>query len=95
MGNNGALIKRVLAVRTNWASMEKGQSLFSFKWCPVSDNINFDMIGKHGQRNLVNHFENHKVLTAKDLLFINMKKACEILREDVFEYLPLTYVIDF
>jgi len=75
--------------------MEKGQSLFSFKWCPVSDNINFDMIGKHGQRNLVNHFENHKVLTAKDLLFINMKKACEILREDVFEYLPLTYVIDF
>lgn len=34
-------------------------------------------------------------MTAKDLLFINMRKACEALHQDVFDYLPLTYVIDF
>jgi hypothetical protein len=65
--------------RQSWAVLNPGQSLYSFKWAPTSDQINYDMVGKHGQKNLVNHFDNHKVLTAKDLLFINMRKACEAL----------------
>ena len=94
-GNNGALIKRVMETRPHWKELDKGLSLFQFRWAPVSDGINYDLISKHGQRCIVNHFENHKVLSEKDALYINMRKACEALHLDVFKFLPLTFVINY
>ena len=52
-------------------------SLFNFKWKPCSNGINFDFIGKHGLKQLVNHVRGHQELTTKDRLFFNMKDFFE------------------
>lgn len=50
--------------RQSWQKIPAiGTSLFDFKWTPYSSHIKFDFLGKHGERNLVNHFENHMCLT--------------------------------
>jgi hypothetical protein len=48
-------------------------SLYNFKWKPTSCGIKFDMISKHGLKQLVNHVKGHGCLTTKDNLFVNMK----------------------
>lgn len=93
-GNNHPLVKRVLDTRASWHQIKASHTLYHLKWAPVSGQIRFDFMGKHGQKNLVNHFENHAVLTTKDQLFQNMTKHCELLHEDVHEFMPVTFVVD-
>lgn len=63
-GNNHPIITRVMESRQSWQKIPAiGTSLFDFKWTPYSSHIKFDFLGKHGERNLVNHFENHMCLT--------------------------------
>jgi len=38
---------------------------------------------------------NHGELSCKDNLVVNMKKACDKLKEDVLAYLPMTFIVDF
>ena len=55
-GNNSAMVERVLKSRDYWVELEeKHLTLYSFKWSPTSKYINFDQLGAHGQRKLVNH----------------------------------------
>ena len=42
----------------------------------------------------MNHFEHHPCLTQKDLLFQSMFKHCENQYRDVFDAIPITFVID-
>jgi hypothetical protein len=59
-GNNDLVIRRVMDTRPSWQKIKTiGTSLFDFKWTPYSSNIKFDFLGKHGEKNLVNHFEHH------------------------------------
>ena len=48
-------------------------SLYHFKWKPTSHGIKYDMISKHGLRQVVNHVKGHGSLTTKDNLFLNLK----------------------
>jgi len=43
----------------------------------------------------VNHFENHQCVSQKDQLFIGLQKTCEQSHKDVFDFLPITFVIDY
>ena len=52
-------------------------SLYNFKWKPTSGGIKYDMISKHGLKQLVNHVKGHSNLTTKDNLFINLKQYYE------------------
>lgn len=66
-GNNSALVKKVLLTRDYWLELEeKHLTLYSFKWAPTSKFINFEQLGAHGQRKLVNHIEGHGLITTKD-----------------------------
>ena len=93
-GNNHEVVKRVMETRPSWTQIKSSQTLYQFKWAPISRQIKFDFLCKHGQRNLVNHFENHALISTKDQIFYNMAKFCENLHQDVFKTLPLTFVID-
>jgi len=63
-GNNCTLVNRVMETRPYWNKIDSIKtSLFDFKWSPFSGPIRFDFLGKHGEKNLVNHFEFHGALT--------------------------------
>lgn len=53
------------------------------------------MISKHGIKQIVNHISGHNSLTTKDNLFINMKLLYEKDNLDLFQVMPLTFVIDY
>jgi hypothetical protein len=66
-GNNSKLVKQVLLTRDHWAELEQQHNtLYQFKWAPVSRYINFEQLGAHGQKKIVNHIEKHELLTTKD-----------------------------
>lgn len=94
-GNNSALVKRCLLTRDYWQELEeKHLTLYSFKWAPTSKYINFDQLGAHGQKKLVNHIDQHGLLTTKDQLYLNFQKYCESSKSNVFQYLPIQFVLD-
>jgi hypothetical protein len=81
--------------RPSWQKIPAiSTSLFDFKWTPYSSHIKYDLLGKHGAMNLVNHFEYHHCITQKDSVFNNIQKTCEQSHKDVFDHLPLTFVLD-
>lgn len=95
-GNNDVCVRRVMETREHWQKIDSiKSSLFDFKWTPYSNHIRFEHLGKHGERNLVNHFEYHGCLSQKDQLFLNLQKSCENTHKDVFDLLPITFVIDY
>ena len=94
LGNNHDVVKRVMDNRPSWTQIKSSQTLYNFKWAPSSRQIKFDFLGKHGQKNLVNHFENHALITTKDQLIESMSKLSENLHQDVFNSIPITFVID-
>lgn len=66
-GNNSQIVKRCLDLRKDrWEETNDFDTLFNFKWHPISKGIKFDMVSTHGTKQLVNHFENHDCFTTKD-----------------------------
>ena len=49
-----------------WEETSDFDTLFNFKWHPISKGIKFDQVNTHGSRQIVNHFENHDCFTTKD-----------------------------
>ena len=111
-GNNSNIITRVLeeSGRTNafydgdenllfpgWEPADdQHDSLFNFKWKPTSCGIKYDLISKHGLKQLVNHVRNHQELTTKDRLFLNMRQHYESQKlQNVYDVVPLTIVLDY
>ena len=47
-GNNHPVVKRVLDTRTSWCQIKASHTLYHFKWTPISAQIRFDFLGKHG-----------------------------------------------
>ena len=77
------------------ASDDHYDSLYNFKWKPTSGGIKYDMISKHGLKQLVNHVKGHGCLTTKDNLFVNMKAYYESQKQNIYDVLPLTIVLDY
>ena len=77
------------------ASDDYYDSLYNFKWKPTSAGIKFDLIGKHGLKQLVNHVKGHWALTTKDNLFLNMKSYYESQKMNIYDVVPITIVLDY
>ena len=43
----------------------------------------------------MNHIEGHESITTKDYLFLNLKIYCEKANLNVFDMVPLTFILDF
>eukprot|EP00347_Sterkiella_histriomuscorum_P014494 403360664 len=101
-GNNSRLIKEAMLRRGHkWIETFAQDPFYHFKWQPVSYGIKFEQIstpivqGMHPcQKQLVNHFEFHSNLTEKSKLFKNLTQYSIKLRENVFDYMPLTYFVE-
>ena len=57
------------------------------------EKFNFDQLS-YCQKQIVNHFEYHTEITTKDSLFKNLLTYAELNKLNVFDYLPLTFVVD-
>ena len=86
-GNNSKLIMRVLeksgrlepkGYNPGWEAADDNlDSLYNFKWKPTSAGLKYDLISKHGLKQVVNHVKGHYQLTTKDNLFLNIKSFFE------------------
>lgn len=96
MGNNGALVKRVLDSREWWSESAPHNSLYNLKWQETYFNFKYERLngGVSGVKQCVNHFEGHKEITTKNLLIKNLKLYCETNKINMFSITPVTFVID-
>ena len=79
-----------------WRPAAEDTSLYNFKWKPVSNGINYDLVSKHGMKQIVNHVQGHCCLSTKDNIFLNMKSYYETLKhENIYDVVPLTFVLDY
>jgi hypothetical protein len=78
-----------------WEETAQYDSLFNFKWQPISFGLKYDLLSKYGLKQLVNHIEGHENISTKDALFINLRSYCEKQNLNVFDIVPLTFLIDF
>lgn len=60
---------------------------------PVSRGLRFEQLS-YSQRQMVNHFEFHPEITTKDLLFRNLLAYSELNKINIFDFIPLTFVVD-
>ena len=54
--------------------------------------MRYDQLSIH-QKQIVNHFEFHHEITTKDLLFKNLMSYAELNKLNVFDYVPMTFII--
>jgi hypothetical protein len=76
-----------------WTEAPGFSSAFHFKWQPISKGIRFEQLSML-QRQAVNHFECHGEVTTKDALFRNLFVHAESHKLNVFDCVPLTFVLD-
>ncbi len=76
-----------------WKEVPNNNFMFHFKWKPVSCSLRFEQLS-FGQKQMVNHFEFHQEITTKDLLFRNLLAYAELNKINIFDYVPLTFVVD-
>lgn len=93
-GNNSSLVKRCFERRLDcWKEVPNTNFMFHFKWMPTSSAFRFTQLS-YCQKQMVNHFEFHQEVTTKDLLFKNLKAYAELNKINVFDYIPLTFLVD-
>ena len=93
-GNASYLIKNCMCHRINWKeAFSNFTYIFNFKWKELSYGIDYSILGKIGtEKQLVNHFENHFVISNKANMFINLMNYCELRKISVFKYVPFTII---
>lgn len=86
-GNNSGLIREAMQKRQQWIEIPNINSIFNFKWQPVSTGIRFDELqAKRSVKQVVNHLKGHKWISEKNHLFHTLKRYCEQKHENVFDY---------
>ena len=93
-GNASYLIKNCMCHRTSWKeAFSNVSSIFNFKWNELSSGIDYSLLGKSGlSKQIVNHYENHSVISNKGNMFINLMNYCEMRKISVFKYVPFTII---
>jgi len=76
-----------------WKEVPNTNFMYHFKWMPFLKGLNYKQLS-FCQKQMVNHFEFHYEITTKDLLFKNLIAYAELNKINVFDYVPLTFVID-
>jgi hypothetical protein len=77
-GNNSRIIKEAMEKRDWWVETHPFSSLYNFKWKPDSNGIRFDQLSSQTTKQVVNHYEYHNQLSAKDFLFKNLRLYAEV-----------------
>jgi hypothetical protein len=78
-----------------WVETPEFDTLFHFRWAPVSQQIKYPILGTYGQIQLVSHILNHKIITTKDQLYINLYKYSEqTAKRNVFDFMPITFLLE-
>ncbi|CDW88442.1 ttl domain containing protein [Stylonychia lemnae] len=90
-GNNAKLVQRVLSNRYWWTEMSTYSKPPQFKWSPCSIKADFPKMNSYKQ--IINHFENHREITRKDELLINLTHYFSNQNLNVFDYVPVTFQI--
>jgi hypothetical protein len=79
--------------RLNW---KETSTYFNFKWQHISLGINYIELSKNPvNKQFVNHFESHSVISNKLNLFLNLMKYCEANNLEVFNFIPFTVIMQF
>lgn len=78
--------------RKNWVETENKEEFLHFKWSQSQWGFKYHLLGKMCM--CFNHFEYHRELSNKMRLVRNMINFCESNKLNVFNYVPLTYIID-
>ena len=96
-GNASYLVKNCMKHRINWNEVEdkpENTNCFNFKWKELSSGINYNSLNRNpGLKQIVNHYENHYVISNKANMFINLMKYCEQRKISIFKYVPFTIVL--
>ena len=90
--NNGSFIDNYNTNNTNENNYP------NFLWSHCSSRINFSDFSRSKPANvkkITNHFEDHKEITNKLNMFINMMIFCENHNYDLFSMLPMTFPIKY
>ena len=95
-GNASYLIERCMYHRINWMKpFSVVSTMFNFKWQELSYGIDYSSLGCFQNVNqIVNHYENHPVISNKAKMFINLMNYCEKRNISVFKYVPFTIIFE-
>jgi len=96
-GNASYLVKNCMSHRVNWKEPYSNvTSLYNFKWQQLSLGIDYNSLGNiFNIKQIVNHYENHYVISNKANMFINLMDYCEKSKLSVFKYVPFTIIFQF
>lgn len=99
-GNNFQIIARVLATRNWWHRVSSSSDYVHLFMTQATRHFEFEKFSSRDHRTgqiarCLNRFEGYRQLTEKDLFFINLFKYCEKNRLNVYDFVPLTFVLDF
>ena len=97
-GNNSELIHTCMKHRLRWKeiSTSPSPSNVNFIWAPTSNLINYYSLSKNDNEiQVVNHYEGHACISNKLKMFENMMKYCESRNKDIFEYVPMTILMQY
>ena len=95
-GNASYLVEKCMKHRINWIKpFSVVSTLFNFKWQELSYGIDYGSLGCFTNiKQIVNHFENHFVISNKAKMFINLLNYCEKRNISVFKYVPFTIIFN-
>ena len=103
-GNSSESIEQCLQKRKQWKLYEKDISYsdhFEYPnllWSHYSKKINFSQFSRHRPANMkemTNHFEKHRELSNKLLLFENLMSYCENKNKDILSFVPVTFPLQY
>ena len=95
-GNASYLIEKCMYHRINWMKpFSVVSTMFNFKWQELSYGIDYSSLGCFQNVNqIVNHYENHPVISNKAKMFTNLMSYCEKRNISAFKYVPFTIIFD-
>ena len=94
-GNYSHIVKDCMLLREDqWEETHSFDKLFNFKWQPWARGLQFGSVNSFGTRQIVNHLQNHNLLSTKHLLFENLALYCEAKKQNVFRTVPLTFTLE-
>ena len=95
-GNASYLVENCMYHRINWMKpFSIVSTLYNFKWQELSYGIDYSSLG-HFQnvKQIVNHYENHFVISNKAKMFTNLLNYCEKRKISAFKYVPFTIIFE-
>ncbi|KRX01751.1 hypothetical protein PPERSA_01621 [Pseudocohnilembus persalinus] len=107
--NNTQLVKNIIQKKQGWGIVGNQEGFNHLLWFDSAQKIRFEMQGVQQQqlqlqqqnqqkdskkKQMVNHFQGYKELASKPLLLRNFEKICKQYKLQMFDFTPLSFIID-